>query len=654
MMAEPKPTRVQLGGIDLDLCSFVWPFYRGGQVERIRIDQGGDRFSEFAPLPRVTDLAIECQGANEGETDSIVINQVRVVEVTRVNAHRMYIILADAREDLHQWMMNLDFNIGFGGGYLDRTRAQKLEDAVMKLRADRPELNALFSSQPFARTGGLNMPEFGQPLSGGGLVSGIAAVLAEAGADLAVTYKAKGASGVMRVVDRQDISARRLPTLNDYDWAWGSEPSWDYEKRIRKGRGKRVRVHYWERHTLRMTINDPSATAVPSSTRVELQQVYAYGGRFLTLPELLEAFGYARTALSDVSIAANILSGRWENSSLPFTPVNVRRRRDVIAVISRDWRTLWRIIYPGAPFGLGGWTDFAFGIQNADGSLRGAAVRVPWVEYKTAYDPDPRTRSVRYQISFNHALNEVDADGNRVEAPFSVRWEQQEAGVLRIQQGDAPPNSKVFLGEFENDLFVDWASSAPQPQGGQPDPPPPNITGIEAQTLESARFKADFALELFMVATRRMPNDQSRFWQEDVPGFPDGDVDYVELEADGRLYAVRDYVDPNDPGGHPDLGDGFGSVLNTLVLDSDSRRRAELYKAEIGRENDGQGEAIGLKLARDWDVEGPVERMEIVVNDLYVGTRMHVGNLAPQRQRDSAASRAGNARGRRAAGKEVV
>lgn len=638
------PTEYHLGPVALDLATFSWPIYRGAVVRYIQIDQGGQRWDEIRSLPRVTNLRIICKGENDGR-DEINIEGVRVVEKVHVSEKRCYVVIADVREELNRFIMDLDFNVLLKDGYLNETRAAKVIDALRKMKKKMPAFGKLYDGKPFRRLKDESLPD-DILTSGKDLPGALDEVLEAHGVSVIAVQKGK-----LAFVDKRDVGQSDVPGVDDFEWLEGSEPVWQTLHRVRHGKGKKFLFRYWSRHTIRIQNEDASGQTVVtgSETAIELEQVYLKGRDFFIRSSLLRSFGLPGNLISDKEIAFNILTKNFEKSDIYRD--GSKATDDLIAIFKRDWRKLWRIKNQDTLVGKDGvWDALVVGVLNSDGSgaVEEAAVRCEFTEIRNVVSSKTTGgRLVGTQLSTNF---EKDAQGRLPEAPFRASFVGPFTdGIIKLEPA-SPEGYELWPGLLKEPIKIDWTQNQKPPGGGQA------VGGvafqIEASNREQGEFDPDFALQLFIVATRRAPNNDSRWWEEETDGFADADVPVQEFEVGPELTAYRDYVDPLDPARAP-LADGFGPILNGVATRDDAKRRGQLYRDEVGRKLEGKAEALGVKAARTVKLEGAIKEMNIKVAGLYVGTEIEVGNIAAPEERARIAATRERGRKRRKSAKEI-
>lgn len=636
-------TLVNLGGIDLDPARFELELARGWQVGYTTIRQLANRHEELRGLPYRCDLTVSCTsevGRVDGASETVSVRGLRLVEVRQVDEQVSEVVLASPLKDLENRVCPADANLRWKDGWLANTRFPYLPGLIRYLSPLLSELQDVLAPDAFAELPEdteFELPE-GEGLAGMPLLSAGRRV-----SELLALDPVWGVDGLLRFVRRGST----LDLLIDaYNWLNGARPSWALLSRDPRGLPRTLRFHYWERHALRFSNRDPRDSTASTHPPVELQQtltqIYAfdnpYGdGRFGTLDELLRAHGFAQDAITDERIGYLIMSENFEGS--PLEAGLTQDARKVINIIKRDWRLLWRLGYPDQLGRMGGWVDYRFGyfasvtdkdgVTTYSGDISAAAVRMEYTEYLAQVDEGKETQTT---IDDNVVIRSYRRDENGVLpiAPFTAAWESGAEGeVIRLTPKPEPGRQQaVYPGRISNNadclLTVTKRRQMVLDDGG-PFDMPFEVTYIPLPS--DMRFaETDHEVNIYAVATRRMPNDASRWWSVDQPGFDAPDVELLEAEVGHELYLLRDYVDPAE--GKPAHGDGLGRPLNEDAVKLDAARRARLLRERLGVMVGGTGTAIGVAPLVDLNhPQQAIEKLSLQVDGAAVTTRIDVGEL---------------------------
>ena len=621
-----------LGGVALPYAIFSWPKYRGTIAEVIPLDCPAQNYTALETLAKSlggNGTYLEVTGpdkaGNNPGTVTLRIEGVQILRVVKLNAQLCRVYIADKRQILTRRVGDMDFQLRFGDGYLEGTEAGTYQAAVRKLVASvdvlrgNVEGSAYISFPPAVKT------HDGYNLAGLMLPQELGVLLDDAGADMAVTN-----GGQFRFPGRKDIDDdAALPSKTAY--SWHVEPGWISDKSITLGKPRKVRSYYWERHCLRMIGGDPSATistSGPVELQVQLEQVYASDGQYFTLSELLDHWGFRATDLTDAMIAKAFMTDRFQGS--PFAVYfGTVEFSEVFKAVRDGWRTLWRIKFVDDKGHVGGWTDWAAGKIKADGALDPVAVECPWVDFMGSISPSEQGKTG--WLDSDSTKNHAD------DAPFTVTWDGDPSnGIVRLVQNAATPSGGFAVpGALVKNLGVRRISNIEDGEGasftvkGIP-------TLIEREDVSKAEFKASFEVKVYLCATRRMPNNETRWHREDADTkYADADIEYVELPPSGELLCYRDYVSAE--AGHAAINDGLGPVLNAIELKDDAERRMEDWKITHGAPVGGFGVAESIMLFRDFEVDGAVSRIVLEStlegNGCTLRTRIETGNLADSKAR---------------------
>lgn len=571
---------------------------------------------------------------------------MRVVEIQRIGEIGCKLVLADCRWDLKNQVCPADFNLRFRDGYLEGTGTSNIRITLEKLADVIPALKDNLAPDAYD-----NLPAAQEDLPDGIVLSGLLApiaidkVCALAGVDMTV-----GLDGLIRFVGREDVGAT-LPPLGAYLWMLGGEPTWLSAARLLKGMPRKIRVHHRERHALRLEFNTQDRTAPPGldpSLQMSLQQRYFYKDTNYTLTGLLQALGLPADAITDEQIARVLFSQNFETSGIERYAGSLAAMT-AVRIIKQDWRRRYRLHFESALGRMGGWSDIAGGKvrteadkdANAEpaGDVDNRPIEAPWVEFLAgalANYTGPQNTIVSATVALTH--DEIPNGNELASAPFIAQIDEASGIVVLSPAPDIPEGSEVHLGEFTPDKFIRvGASDTVKNDMGQTEKAEFNM---RMPTPERLALNRRFQMFVFLVATRRLPNNFAKWTTHVIDGVANGDVEYVDLEVGDELFALRDYVGP----GRSAEGDGLGKLLNPNALQADAERRAKAYLREAYQALEGKGLALGCPLCVDLYPMGSIRAMALEVNGLRVRSSIDVGNLgdAEARERKSQAREARN------------
>lgn len=632
-------TIIKLGDVFMPYSRFQWPKYRGVIARPVEMDCPAEFYVPLVALAksvrgRTTTLTVtgpSNPGANPGDA-SVTIEGVYIDRVIQVSDALTRVVLYDRRLLLSRYICPRDFNIRFGDKdasgkikYLAETEFPKYQAAILEVLESRADVGANFDA--FVNPESFNAAD-GLHLSGLTMAQALSDLLDRYGASLTVWN-----NGGMYVVELGDATqVGQLPGKSTY--SWDQEPGWIYNAAYVCGRPSVIKCYYKERHCMRLqgAGGDISvAHAAPQALRVELEQVYkskdAEGKAvFYTLAELLTAYGFSTGDLTEAQIAQRFMSENFEGTGI-YSQLENEAMKAVANAVHESWRTLWRVKYVGTGGAVGGWTDWAFGKLNSDGSVSPVSVECEWVEFLNVISPDVGNGSkfIGSVTTVNHPST-VPA--------FTAAWEgDASSGIVRIEQKQLRDNNRAIPGALTEPLKIVATQKVEDGQGNGY-----TIDGyefVEEQDESKAEFEANFTITIYICATRRMPNTESRFHVERVSAFTDGDVDFIELPVSEEVTCFRDYVNANE--GKGALSDGLGLVMNAAPLTDDAIARAEVWKARFATGVESSGVAESLMAFRDLEVKGPVSEIVLDVDGEVVKTRIVTGNLADdnaQRRRE--------------------
>lgn len=658
-------TVIKLGNVHLTYSAFEWPKYRGTVARAVEIDVPGEYFDRLKALAsslggQATFLEISGPGS-AGATPSkatVKIEGVYIDRVIRMSDALTRVILYDRRFVLSRYIASKDFNIQFGDDYLEDTRFEKYQAAIQEFIDSRPGTESNFAE--FVNPESRNAPD-GLHVSGLTFAAGLGDVLERYGMSLTVWN-----DGKLRIVEMGDANDKgNLPKKTDY--SWNVEPGWTFTDSYICGKPAFVYVYYPERHCLRLRGSDPNASIAysgPPELRLELEQVYKTrdgDGKpaYLTLEELLEAHNFSSTLITDADICNAYMTENFDGTAL-YSEIATLDGQAVIDSISECWRTLWRVKPVGDKAKVGGWKDWVFGKINPDGSVQPVVVECQWVEFlqsphlpeTAAGQPLPDTL-IGAAMTLNHESP----------APFTAAWEggDPSLGIIRLDRKKLPDGAIAVPGKLRDPLTIKQVQKIESGDGKKYDP---NTEGgndalweyVASEPRSKARFVQSFDIAVYVCATRMMPNNETRWHQESVEGFPDADIGYVELPVSGDVYCIRDYVNTEevthnvdadqvgqppatiDPD-HQPLSDGLGQILNLAEVENDAETRADVWKSTHMSGIDGFGVAESIPAFLDVEVRGCISEVVLMVDNEEVKTRISAGNLSDNDARNRKAQK---------------
>lgn len=632
---------IWLGDFPVEYQTASIPRYRGAVARPIVIEGIGPRYSEIKTFVlglqgKPTDL-IACGPAQPGGQPGeewVTMKGIFIERLIRRSAAAWTIIAYDRRILLASRVADQNYRMKFGQDYLTGTDHSTYKAALVALCDSVDVLKASLDSSAFNLLVPVPLEDNTAP-AGQSLPEVIDYLTDRGGCDLDVTLDSK-----FTFADRGDIDKAQIIQATS-GLPWVHQPGFLSLENIVTNKPKRIYGFYWERHCHALKGYDPEATVstnVPAELYMELEQVYVENGVYYTLEELLAAFNYDG-AVSDATIARTIM-GNFQGTDLEDDGSDDNLR--VRAALIDGWRRLWRVKFPKAGGNIGGWTDFVFGQLNADGSVSETAVNCRWVEMLSVIEAGEDRKYVGSDATRNH----------EAPAPFSVTWDGgPETGVIRLVQRQLNDKDNIAIpGELEEALKVGVKNTVEDGAGISENLK--NLKVIEVEDRAKAHFKTSFEVTVYIVATRRLPNTEDKWWLEDVAGFSDGDVDRVELPVPAELMCLRDYVDPAN--GKNDAGDGFGSVLNTQALEDDAKRRAGMWKLLHTAELDGDGLSESVFGFRDVRIQGPIKEISLECDGPKIQTRIVAGNLGNEVSRSKTLIARQNARRQATKGLQVV
>ena len=627
-------THYEIGGVPLEYCEWTWTLFRGAAPQTVEIPQRAARFDALKALPYITELTVGSSygdGVNPPEMP-VTIRNVRLVEVQRRGDLGCALILSDCRWDLRNVVCPVDFNLRFRDGYLNGTAVNSLAGALQKLADNLPVLAENLAPDAYDAIASITdkVPD-GIVLSGMVLPQALDKLLSLMGADLTV-----GADGLIRYVSRGDLSAQVLPGATTYKWMLGGVPTWLSAERAINGLPRKVVVHYRERHALRLEFVNPdsrstAAWSILPELRISLYQRYFFRDKYYTLSGLLRALDLPTDAITDEQIARVVFSANFEGTQLERYAGSLAAQT-AIRVIKECWRRCLFMAFDTDVGRMGAWSDIIGGKirtaadKDASGEPAGDidqhAVEAPWVEFFAGaiaeYTGEQRS-ILRAVVATSH--EEVPAGNTLPNAPFLATVDEA-AGVIRLTPApELPEGNEAHLGRFEPDAEIRVV-------------PTDVVTNDQGQT-EKAEFnyrwpsperlalRKSFQAFVFVVASRRLPNNYDKWTRIEIDGVESGDVAEAHLEVGDELWALRDYVG----GDKPVEGDGLGKLLNRATLEADAQRRAASYLRETTAAIEGRALALGTPMFAELFPVGPIKTVALEVNGLRVRSHIEAGNL---------------------------
>lgn len=653
-------TRLYIDKLPLDETSapFSWPLYRGTEARKVKIYGFGPRWAEYKAFAEdlkgrsatLTIRGTKLPGSGSSRLD-ITIPDVYVMRATRINDLLIEMDCYDSRILLTEIVGDQDFNMRFGNGYLpdtakDSTTPHDYKSAIKAYCVRYPQILARLGPACFAGIPDDLKLESGVHLSAMLAPDPLGYLCDRAGCDLVV-----GLDGKWYFASREDATNDWFADLADYNWR--TRPGFLALETITLRKPRTIVGYYWEHHTIRAEGVDDNSTISgygPVETRIRLEQVYLDDDNaYKSLADLLTAHSLSGKA-TDATLAMAFFSDSAQGCLLH--PLDTFERKLVWAIIKRDWRRLWRIVFSGG--NRGGWVDWRFGKIQIDGSVEPASVECPWVRFSRSISSDRLGSFEDRPWTFNNGTSATDTP-----APFKAQWDDgPESGVIRLSVDNDADRLRDALPPLPGELYVPRAAGDARRTDAlcivgkqQLD----NGEGQQAalrhlklygrEDLSSAQMKTSFKIYVYLTARRFMPNDKTRWHAESNVGFSDGDTDQVELPPSSEVQAYRTYIGGDhvliDTDGRSwRESDGLGKTLNYQELADDAARRAEVWKLTHCLAVTGEGTADTLNLAtRLKIVNGPVQEVALNVHGPETYTTMSVGNLADDKARAATANK---------------
>ena len=597
-------TRYYLGDVELDPCEVEFTWAYGPSSMQVTLRQPIDLADAIEALPNPVALRVVC--ANQENTADPSLGtwefpNLIVKEVIRRNDAVCEIHLRDMRDSYTNRICPADFRMRWKDGVLDGTDLPTLQLAVEYLAHQCPELDEALDLEAFGEVAGRDELPFDLPTSGGRLGEQIEALANLVGATTVV----RPATGKVAFALVGSITANPI-NVDAYNWQGGFLPSWLTTNRKLRGLPKVVRCYYKEKHAIRLVGGtNTETTTLDPSLRMGLTQVYAHGDKFLTLEELLVAFGLSETAITDAQIAAVFNTVNFDGTGIEALGSYDSERKSLIAIIKADWRSLWRIEYPETAGRVGGWKIVGFGYfkqtEDKDGNLyysgdiTGRGVRCEWTEWLQRAEEASGFDQATI-INATVARSHLRSGGMNPDAPFVASWVSEKDNVIRVSPGNMPATAQhVWPGRMtpEKELRITNVGITVDDQGQSIG----TTGGLHFPNIDDVVFDSQFSIEVFVVAERRLPNTTAKWTAVDVAAFSDGERDLLELEVGDELYVLRDYVNPSE--GKPAQGDGLGTQLEFNEPQQDAERRVAAVIDRLTTPLTGSGTAIGPEAAYD-------------------------------------------------------
>ena len=648
-------TRAYLDNLPLDESSVpvTWPLYRGTEARKCVIYGNGERWAEYKAFvnglkgkPTKLNLRGVKQPGSHGGNLDVSIPEVYVTRCTKINDLLVELECYDARILLMEAVGDMDFNMSCGDGYLpgtgkSQTVAHTYKSAIQAYCERVSAIKTRLGSDPYSGIPERKL-EYNVHLSALVSPDPLGYLCDRAGCDLVI-----GLDGKWYFASREDASEQWFNGLADYNWI--VKPGFLTLDSLTLRRPQNIISYYWEHHTLRLEGVDDQSTAStygPASNKVWLEQVYFddENGGYVSLDDLLT--NHSLSGLTDATIARSFFAESAQGSGID--PLDTFQKKLVWGIIKRDWRRLWKIVFPEGT--RGGFDQWRFGQIQDDGSVEGVSVEVPWVEFRRVIQSDAQGSLEGRPWTFNHEA----ATADETKSPFSAVWDRgPESGVIRIVVDDGParlrderppfPGAITVTREGRTDdaLRIIAKNKIDNEDGQTPAVPGKAIDHLRIfarEDITKARLEPSFRMAIYLTGRRFMPNDKSRWHMESAKGFSDGDIDTVELPPGDEVQVYRTYVGGDHSTADWIESDGLGLTLNNLEVHDDGERRAERWKLEHALAVTGEGRADTLNLGTRFRVvNGPIQEVTLNVEGIETYCMMRVGNLADDKARDMTA-----------------
>lgn len=653
-------TQVFINQLPLDQGRFVFPMYRGTEARAFTVYGFGPRWPEYEALvkglqggfARLRIVGSRIAGPRPGRLE-LNIPDIIVLRATLVNELSVELECYDSRLLLREVVNALDFNMLFGGDYLEGTA--KTDDlpytyaeAIRRLCEADSRIASRMAADAYAAIPDRTL-ESNVHLSALLATDPLGYLCDRAGCDLAIELE----TGKWYFASREDASPQWFQGFEAYNW------------RVRPGfmalatyvtrRPRKINCYYWEHHTLRVEGVDsgPRSTRTPNtygpaSNKVSLEQVYRddESGAYLSLEDLLTAHNLSGTA-DDATIAAAFLSDSAKGTGLH--PLDTFARKVVWGIIRRDWRRLWRITFPQGS--TGGWDQWRFGKIQEDGSVEPVSVECPWVEFTRVIQSDRQGNLENLPWTFNHTASNQ-------KTPFVATWDNgPESGVIRLVVQDSADRMRDLIpplpgaltttrdGVTDDALKIVRKNAVSNGEKSADGSAIDHLDLVAREDISKGRLLESFRVAVYLTARRFMPNTSARWQLQTAEGFSGGDIDSIDLPPGDEVQAYRTYVG----GDHSDTAlwfasDGLGITLNADEVREDAERRAEVWKLTHCLSAAGEGHADTLNIAkRTRLIDGPIQEVELHAEKdgdaVETFALVRVGNLADNKARSLTAAK---------------
>ncbi len=645
-------TQVLINDLPLDEGQFNFPMYRGTEARKFKVYGFGPRWPAYKALvgglaggfAKLTMRGSKEAGPNPGKL-TVTIPDIIVLKATQVNEVSVELECYDSRLLLTESVNAMDFNMLFGGDYLENTEASTYKDAIQRFCEANPLIKSRLDADAYA-----GIPD--RPLENNVHLSALMSpdplgyLCDRAGCDLAIELE----TGKWYFASRADATPQWFAGFEQY--AWRVRPGFLALETIITRKPRNIIAYYWEHHTLRVEgVDDQSTVSTygPDENKVSLTQVYRDDtlGIYSTLNELLDNHNLTGKA-TDATIARAFFANSAQGCQLH--PLDTFDRKVVWGIIRRDWRRLWRITFPSGS--TGGWDQWRFGQIQDDGSVEPISVECPWVEFTRVISTDGQGKLEGRPWTFNH-------DDDEQKAPFIATWDNgPESGVIRLVVQDSadrmrdeiPPLPGTLTVTHDNGTTGDALLIIAKSKVDNGEGDVGNLKAVDhlrifgREDISKGRMQTSFRMAVYLTGRRFMPNDATRWHKETAAGFANGDIEQVELPPGDEVQVYRTYVGGDHATAEWIESDGLGLTLNNMEVKDDAIRRAEVWKLTHCLASTGQGHADRLNLAkRRRLIDGPIQEAELhavkegAAAETFVIVR--VGNLADDKARSLTAQK---------------
>lgn len=712
-------TEYWLGSVPLAYTRIKWPMaYRGTQHVPCVFYQPTEMFDLIDALPRneagVT-LKVICQGENGPYEQQIKGVQIVSVEklVERDEADGCRVIIADRRWRLEEEIMQQSWSLLYQGQYLEGT-AKSLRKAY---RLDVALQEHLIGQYPFAGymangwdTAIKPRGDFNYLVPNDLLYAGkpmaptLQKLLEWWGVDLSVDidgnfYLATRLSGPTGDDDGLEIVKQYFK-----EWEWiDTEP--EVNKKRSDGRlPKKIKIPFWERHTLQVPYGNIVDTKKPSTGGgggggdvpkpphdLELVPAYKVGGRFLNYENLQTAYGVSLTDKPrEFFLSPTMIGTKLYHGAVDSTDIEQGKKFTLTQIIAESERVYYGIVHTKNNTQKSAWTDFALGVVSGDGVIQPRDAIGNWTELYEKINPKPGivTGNVLIEnvpIARVHTfLDQYDAQGKLKDtfepfvdkpisladlgldrpaweqkrslaeaAPFNVTWAAKEVGIIKLSldKRRAKPGSDAIIGTPESVGFIGTRVNLREKLQKSYKQKYKALNLKMQQHRDDMIFPVDYSMWIYVAATRNFPNNKDKFWVETVDGVQDGDVEEMWLEADMRTFAYRDFVNKTPAVGlqnhteekkRPNGNDGYGKVLNRGELKRTAQMRGDLALMALLEPAAWTHEFLNFTVvAKFKKMKGAMDSIVLDINGKVVKAELAMGTRSnDQARRQEAMSRA--------------